>query len=199
MKGGRISHLKVKGQVPSVERAAAGGAGVITRVCLPPFAFSCAMHGVKNDRNTSTLTAFREPERLGRSAHQRQSDDSRRRSVQSIIGRSGAGKSTLVRTINLLSSRTMFDNVALPLELAGMKHAEIEATVSPLFELVGLSTHRDKYSAQISGGQKQRVGIARALASKPKVLLSDEATPRPIPKPRAPFSICCARSIASLG
>jgi len=77
---------------------------------------------------------------------------------------------------NLLSSRTVFDNVALPLELAGMKRREIEAAVLPLLDLVGLTTQKDRYPAQISGGQKQRVGIARALASKPKVLLSDEAT-----------------------
>jgi D-methionine transport system ATP-binding protein len=77
---------------------------------------------------------------------------------------------------NLLSSRTVFDNVALPLELARMKRREIEATVLPLLELVGLTAQKDRYPAQISGGQKQRVGIARALASKPKVLLSDEAT-----------------------
>jgi D-methionine transport system ATP-binding protein len=77
---------------------------------------------------------------------------------------------------NLLSSRTVFDNVALPLELEGLRRAEIVARVQPLLELVGLTELKDRYPAQISGGQKQRVGIARALASRPKVLLSDEAT-----------------------
>ncbi|WP_291517992.1 methionine ABC transporter ATP-binding protein [Acidovorax sp.] len=77
---------------------------------------------------------------------------------------------------NLLSSRTVFDNVALPLELAGMGKTAIRERVNPLLELVGLAHLADRYPAQISGGQKQRVGIARALASRPKVLLSDEAT-----------------------
>ncbi|PVY56015.1 D-methionine transport system ATP-binding protein [Simplicispira sp. 125] len=77
---------------------------------------------------------------------------------------------------NLLSSRTVFDNAALPLELAGMSRDEIRRRVDPLLELVGLTALAERYPAQISGGQKQRVGIARALASRPKVLLSDEAT-----------------------
>lgn len=77
---------------------------------------------------------------------------------------------------NLLSSRTVFENIALPLELAGAENAHIEKKVSELLNLVGLADKRDTYPSNLSGGQKQRVAIARALASDPKVLLCDEAT-----------------------
>jgi len=77
---------------------------------------------------------------------------------------------------NLLSSRTVFDNVALPLELAGIDKNEIKNKIAPLLELVGLATKHNAYPSELSGGQKQRVAIARALASEPKVLLCDEAT-----------------------
>ena len=77
---------------------------------------------------------------------------------------------------NLLSNRTVFDNVALPLELQKQSKAEIRERVLPLLDLVGLDDKRDRYPAELSGGQKQRVGIARALASRPSVLLCDEAT-----------------------
>lgn len=77
---------------------------------------------------------------------------------------------------NLLASRTVFENIALPLELDGKKSKEIAAIVMPLLELIGLTDKKDVYPSQLSGGQKQRVAIARALANKPKVLLCDEAT-----------------------
>ncbi|MBY8300132.1 methionine ABC transporter ATP-binding protein MetN [Vibrio fluvialis] len=77
---------------------------------------------------------------------------------------------------NLLSSRTVFENIALPLELSGKDDQHIERKVSELLTLVGLADKRDSYPSNLSGGQKQRVAIARALASDPKVLLCDEAT-----------------------
>ena len=77
---------------------------------------------------------------------------------------------------NLLTSRTVFENVALPLELENKSKAEIQEKTTALLALVGLGDKHNVYPANLSGGQKQRVAIARALASDPKVLLCDEAT-----------------------
>lgn len=95
--------------------------------------------------------------------------EARLRDVRARIG-------MIFQQFNLMSSRTVAQNVAYPLKVAGWSRVARDARVRELLEFVGISDKARSYPARLSGGQKQRVGIARALAANPRILLADEAT-----------------------
>lgn len=82
----------------------------------------------------------------------------------------------IFQQFNLFNAKTVWNNIAYPLRVAGRTRAEIRTRVTELLDFVGLADKAYNYPEQLSGGQKQRVGIARALATSPKILLADEAT-----------------------
>ncbi|MFC6354924.1 methionine ABC transporter ATP-binding protein [Luethyella okanaganae] len=86
------------------------------------------------------------------------------------------GIGMIFQQFNLFNSKTVWRNVAYPLTVAGVSKEKTRARVDELLDFVGLADKARSYPDQLSGGQKQRVGIARALATEPRILLADEAT-----------------------
>ncbi|CDZ74545.1 Methionine import ATP-binding protein MetN 2 [Peptoniphilus sp. ING2-D1G] len=82
----------------------------------------------------------------------------------------------IFQSFNLFMQKTVYNNIAYPLEIIKMTKGQIRARVEELLHFIGLEDKRDVYPAQLSGGQQQRVAIARAIATNPKILLSDEGT-----------------------
>lgn len=91
----------------------------------------------------------------------------------------------IFQQFNLLETKTVYENVALPLKLNKVPKEQIKKRVTEILEFVDLSDKSRSYPSKLSGGQKQRVGIARALATEPSILLSDEATSALDPKTTA--------------
>ena len=118
------------------------------------------LNGLERPDSGQVLVEGREISRLGE------------RELQPLRRRVGM----IFQHFNLLSAKTVEDNVALPLKIASAPRSERRRRAAELLELVGLSQKAGAYPASLSGGQKQRVGIARALAARPGILLSDEAT-----------------------
>lgn len=92
------------------------------------------------------------------------------------IGRYRQNFGIVFQDHQLLFDRTVFDNVALPLEIQGFEHRDIQRRVRAALDKVGLLNKERMNPAVLSGGEQQRVGIARAVVARPKILIADEPT-----------------------